>query len=100
MRQSFDIASDAHFAGAIRDLLADVSSPERIATIANNDDLFDAGIVDSFGVLQVIEKLEDKFGVSIPSEELIPQNLWSVAAIVGLVKRLGSAKSCMPENHS
>jgi acyl carrier protein len=93
VRQSFDMLSDAQFAGAVRALLADVASPERIATVGDSDDLFDAGIVDSFGVLQVIEKIEDKFGVSIPNDELIPQNLWSVAAIVGLIKRLGAARS-------
>jgi acyl carrier protein len=93
VRQPINVLSDAQFAGTIRELLADVSNSERMAAVGDGDDLFDAGIIDSFGVLQVIEKIEDKFELSIPNDELVPQNLWSVAAIIGLIKRLSAAKS-------
>ena len=93
MRQPFSLLSDAQFAGAIRELLADISNSERLGTVNDTDDLFDAGIIDSFGVLQVIEKIEDKFDISIPSDELVPQNLWSVTAMMELIKRLSAAES-------
>jgi acyl carrier protein len=85
--------SEAQFSGAIRELLADTSNSELLAAINDTDDLFDAGILDSFGVLQVIDKIEDKFEISIPNDELVPQNLWSVAAMTELIKRLSAAKS-------
>ena len=94
MHQPFNVPSDAQFAGAVRELLAEVASSERIAALSDGDDLFDAGIIDSFGVLQVIDKIEERFKLSIPNDELVPQNLWSVAAIIGLIKRLIAAKSC------
>jgi acyl carrier protein len=93
VHQLFNVPSDAQFAGAIRELLADISSSGRIAAVSDTDDLFDAGIIDSFGVLQVIDKIEDKFDLNIPNDELVPQNLWSVAAIIELIKRLSAAKS-------
>jgi D-alanine--poly(phosphoribitol) ligase subunit 2 len=93
VRQPFNVPSDTQFADTIRELLADISNSERIADVKDTDDLFDANIIDSFGVLQVIEKIEDKFDISIPNEELVPQNLWSVAAIIELIKRLSAAKS-------
>ena len=74
-------------------LLADISNSERLAAVNDTDDLFDAGILDSFGVLQVIDKIEDKFEISIPNDELVPQNLWSVTAMIELIKRLSAAES-------
>jgi acyl carrier protein len=93
VRQRFSTLSDAQFAGAIRVLLADISNSERLAAVNDTDDLFDAGILDSFGVLQVIDKIEDKFEISIPNDELVPQNLWSVTAMIELIKRLSAAES-------
>jgi acyl carrier protein len=54
----------------------------------DEDDLFDAGIIDSFGVLQLIQKIEQEFSVRIPNDELIAQNLWSIDAISGLIGRM------------
>jgi len=93
VRQRFSTLSDAQFAGVIRVLLADISNSERLAAVNDTDDLFDAGILDSFGVLQVIDKIEDKFEISIPNVELVPQNLWSVMAMIELIKRLSAAES-------
>ena len=55
--------------------------------IAAGQDLFQTGVLDSMATLDYIGQLEDDFGISIPNEELIPQNLWSIEATVGLVSR-------------
>lgn len=43
-------------------------------------DLFDAGILDSAAVLSVILFMETEFGLTIPDEDLLPENISSVAA--------------------
>ena len=88
-----DICSDADLTIAIREILAAIANDGRVAPLSDSDDLFEAGIVDSFGVLQLIAALETKLGISLPDQELIPQNLWSVAAIRDMIKRLRSTSA-------
>ncbi len=45
----------------------------------NETSLLGAGYVDSTGVLEIIGFLEDAFGISVEDEEMIPENLDSVA---------------------
>jgi acyl carrier protein len=48
---------------------------------AETESLIEKGIIDSTGVLELIEFLESTFGISIREEETIPQNLDSLAAL-------------------
>ncbi len=43
--------------------------------------LLGAGYVDSTGVLEIIGFLEETFGISVEDEEMIPENLDSVASM-------------------
>ena len=55
-----------------------------------NDDteLVASGIIDSFGIVRAIDEIEKEFKITIPSEELIPQNFCSIAAISNFISRL------------
>lgn len=68
-------------------ILADMR-PEHDSPIGPGDDLFAIGVLDSFGMLSFIMKLEEKFALSIANEELIPQNFWSVEATAETIRRL------------
>lgn len=53
-------------------------------------DFFDKGIIDSTGVIELVDFLEKSFEISVDDEELIPQNLSSLQRIdVFLNKKLG-----------
>ena len=49
-------------------------------SISFTDDtsLFESGIIDSLGVLQLLNYIEEKYGFTAMDEELIPQNLDSI----------------------
>jgi acyl carrier protein len=49
--------------------------------------LIDLGVVDSTGVLEVISFLESHFGINVAEDETVPENLDSIARIVGFVAR-------------
>lgn len=52
----------------------------------NDDDSFlEKEIIDSTGILEVIEFLEEEAGVKVEDDELIPDNLDSVNKIVNFV---------------
>ena len=63
------------------------------AQIEDGDSLLEKGIIDSTGVLELILYLEEEFGVKIEDEEVIPENLDSVANIELLLKNKNNLNS-------
>lgn len=55
--------------------------------IADSDSLLDRGIIDSTGAMELVSFLEESFGVRVDDEDLVPENLDSVAAISSFVAR-------------
>ena len=52
------------------------------------DGLVDNGILDSLDIVTLITEINDKFDVSIPAEEIIPENFNSAAALMALIEKL------------
>jgi acyl carrier protein len=55
--------------------------------LKDDDSFLDKGILDSTGILEVIYFLEDEFSIKVDDDELIPENLDSVANIAAFIKR-------------
>ncbi|MDH5570126.1 MAG: acyl carrier protein [Gammaproteobacteria bacterium] len=55
--------------------------------LANNDSFLDKGILDSTGILEIINLIEDEFKVKVEDDEMVPENLDSVNNIVSYVER-------------
>jgi acyl carrier protein len=51
------------------------------------DSLLEAGIIDSTGVLEIIEFLQKEFGIRVEDEEIVAENLDSVERIAAFVDR-------------
>lgn len=47
----------------------------------------DSGIIDSTGVLELVAHLEETYDVKVQDDELIPDNLDSIDAIVAYLER-------------
>jgi acyl carrier protein len=54
---------------------------------ADSDSLIESGVVDSTGILELIEFLEETFGIAVGDSETVPDNLGSIAAINAFVSR-------------
>ena len=50
--------------------------------------LFDSGIIDSFGVLELVSFVENNYGLIIRQEHLTLENFSSVSAIIELINML------------
>jgi acyl carrier protein len=48
--------------------------------------LLDNGVIDSLGLMQIVELLEDDCGVEIADGDIVPENFASLAAIENLVE--------------
>ncbi|MBI4638420.1 MAG: acyl carrier protein [Candidatus Rokubacteria bacterium] len=47
--------------------------------------LLEQGIIDSLRLLQLVQFMEEQFGVSIADTDLVPENFYSVTALTRLV---------------
>ena len=52
------------------------------------DGLVDDGILDSLDIVTLITDINDAFDVSIPAEEILPENFNSASALWELIERL------------
>lgn len=55
--------------------------------ISGDTSFLDNGIVDSTGVLEIVEFVESAFGISVSDEEVVPDNFDSIDKITGYVNR-------------
>ena len=54
----------------------------------NTDGLIDDGILDSLDMVTLVTEINDKFDVSIPAEEIVPENFNSAEALWVLIEKL------------
>ena len=55
--------------------------------LAVDDSLLEAGIVDSTGILELINHIEEKYGIKVADDELVPENLDTIASIAAFLGR-------------
>jgi acyl carrier protein len=55
------------------------------AQLQLNEPLIGSGIVDSMGVMELIEFIQSEFGVTIDDGEITEENLGTLAAITGFI---------------
>jgi acyl carrier protein len=53
--------------------------------IVDDESFLDAGIIDSTGVLELVGFLEERFGITVADEDLVPANLDSVVRVARFV---------------
>ena len=59
--------------------------------LRDSDSLLDKGIIDSTGVLELVSYLEETFEIQVEDEELIPENLDSIANVTAYIQRKQNA---------
>ena len=55
--------------------------------LGNDDSFMEKGIIDSTGILEVINFVGEEFGFTIEDEELIPENLDSINNLFAFIQR-------------
>jgi len=55
--------------------------------ISPDQDLLEAGILDSFSIVSLAMFAQERFGVEFDGDEIVRDNLASIAALVSLIRR-------------
>jgi acyl carrier protein len=55
--------------------------------LKDSDSFLEKGIIDSTGVLELVEWIEESFEIKVEDEELIPENLDSIENLAAYIKR-------------
>ena len=67
--------------GILQEIRSDVD-------FANEKQLIDGGILDSFDIIEIVSTFNDAFDIEIDVDELMPENFNSVEAMKQLIERL------------
>jgi acyl carrier protein len=65
----------------IVELLREIADVQGVPLPSETESLFDAGVLDSFGMLEFLTAIEKELNVSIPDEDLVPTNFDTIAKI-------------------
>lgn len=63
--------------------------PYSSVNYTNSSSLTEVGILDSTGMLEIIDFIENEFGITLSDDDLTPDNLDSINGIISLVGRKG-----------
>ena len=55
--------------------------------VGDDGSLLEAGVIDSTGAMELVTFLEREFGIAIDDQDLVPENLDSIAAMTSFVAR-------------
>ncbi len=58
----------------------------------------ESGVVDSTGILEIVEFIEERFEITVEDEELVPENLDSIQNLTNFVRiklRAGEKEKCV-----
>lgn len=55
------------------------------AALGDDSSFLEGGILDSMGILELIEYLDEGFGIKVESDELVPDNLDSINSLIKFI---------------
>ena len=77
---------------AIRKFIYDKFPLAKSRKLQDSSQLLEEGVLDSLGVLELVNFLQDEHGIPIEDEDLVPENFASIDAIAAFVEAKVAAK--------
>jgi acyl carrier protein len=66
-------------------------------SLNSNDSFLEKGIFDSTGILELVSFVEHKYNIELEPDELVPENLDSIASLARFLQRKLDAQNAIPE---
>jgi acyl carrier protein len=71
----------------IIELVSVAAGPNLREPLTAQAEILESKLVDSFGLLQLIVDIEQKFNINIPTEDMTLENFSTISAMVDLISR-------------
>jgi acyl carrier protein len=83
-----NLGNDQDIKSAMRGFITDTFLPSAdLESFTDTDSFMETGIVDSTGVLELLEFIEETFGIMVEDEEVVPANLDSLEKLAVFIQR-------------
>jgi acyl carrier protein len=83
-----DLITEQEIKSALRNFIAESFLPSAgLESFVDDDSFMETGIIDSTGVLELLEFIEEAFTIKIEDEEVIPANLDSLNNLSSFIQR-------------
>ncbi len=63
------------------------------AALKDDQSLLETGVVDSTGVLEIVQFLESDFGVKVEDTEIVPENVDTISRLSAFISRKTQKKA-------
>ena len=94
------MSSDGSLGGQIRAFIDARFPAVAVAGLDDDADLYDLGLIDAIGILDIVGYFEDELGLEIHDADLEADNFISLAAMIQLAEAKQTARrarGCSPE---
>ena len=68
-------------------VLKEILRGEDAGQLGNEDNLIDSGVLDSMAMMQVVTHLEKTYGITVETNDLVPETFQSIRALSEFVAR-------------
>lgn len=75
-----DVAADLE-----RFIVTELATDETETQLSHDEDLLDRGLIDSAGIVQLIAYLEERYGLQVTDDELVPENFRTIEDLARFV---------------
>lgn len=75
--------------GDLEQFILEITQGTGVTAVAPDEDLLANGIIDSHGLMELVGFIEQRYGVSVADDDLLPENFQSLSHIEAFVERKG-----------
>ena len=87
MSDQSEAATPAARAEVLRAFVRRTFPLARKKALGDDHPLLESGIVDSLGILELVNFVTETFGVHVTDEDLLPENFNSIGSLIAFVER-------------
>ena len=88
MTKEIHLGKNSHIKGELRKFITDRFLPfSTMSSFEDSDSFMEKGIIDSTGVLELLEFIEERYRIKVEDEEVVPDNLDSLNKLTDYVGR-------------
>jgi acyl carrier protein len=77
----------------IRTQLVELGFMSKQAIVDDDQPLFDSGVLDSLRLIELVSRLEGRFGIHVGIDDLVPENFGSIVGMSRYVDRVRHRQS-------